>query len=131
AVAGTTIHLEKIIRRNGLRIDNITVKKIIGSESVKNNCEYILQFLLAEKKGKNSAAGADSEKFPADVVLKEELFLKGFDSLNTVTLEIVIYSKERKKPLKAVFITEESLNTVSSNLYLYKILKKGIRETGL
>ncbi len=127
---GTSPSEEAVMRKSGIRVENITVRKVIGSESVKNNCEYILEFLLAEK-NINAQAGIKEERYPADVVLKEDSFLKGFDALNTVTLEIVIYTKERKRVLKAVFVTEESANTISSNLYLYRILKKGIRQTGL
>ncbi|MCP5514586.1 MAG: hypothetical protein H7A26_03860 [Spirochaetales bacterium] len=127
---GTDSSGEDFMIKSGIRVENIEVKKAIGSESVKSSCEYILEFLLA---GKNSNArdGIKEERYPADVVLREDSFLKGFDALNTVTLEITIYTKERNRVLKEVFITEESVNTISSNLYLYRILKKGIRKTGL
>ena len=127
---GTNSSEEAVMRKSGIKVENITVKKVIGSESVKNSCEYILEFLLAEK-SINAQAETREERYPADVVLKEDSFLKGFDALNTVTLEIVIYTKERNSVLKAVFVTEESVNTISSDLYLYRILKKGIRQTGL
>ncbi len=112
---------EKLIQEKGLSIENITVKKSFDSEAVKENAFYAFNVLLGPYTGKG---------LKTDVVLKEDSFIKGFDQLNTVSLEIKV--KDRNNRIfKIVLITEESENTLSSYSYLYRIIEKGIKETGL
>ena len=112
------------IRTEGLHINSIVVKKGFDSAAVKENAEYALSILVPEN------TTDPSDKMQADVVLKEESFIKGFKQINTVSLELIIRDRN-ENILKMILISEETENTLSSYKYLYKILEKGIRETGL
>jgi hypothetical protein len=117
-------NIKKQIQEKGIYIYSITVNKSFDSETVKKNAAYIFDILI-------TASSETSKKgFKTDAVLKEESFVKGFQQLNTVTLELIVMDKN-KNAVKFVLISEESENTLSSYKYLYKILEKGIKETGL
>ena len=114
----------KLIKEKGLDIESIIVNKSFDSETVKGNADYAFNIILGS--GRANA----NQALKTFAVFKEESFVKGFDQLNTISLEITV-KDENDSILKTVLISEESENTLSSYKYLFKIIKKGIKETGL
>ena len=116
---------KKLIKENGIYINSITVHKSFDSDTVKKNASYAFDILIDPSFHETGKKG-----FSADAVLKEESFVKGFKQLNTVSLEFVIKDRS-SRPVKFILISEETENTLSSYRYLFEILEKGIKETGL
>jgi hypothetical protein len=116
-------NVEAMLKANGIYINSISVKKSFDSEAVRENAQYAFEILIGMR-------GAEKGEYKTDAVLKEESILRGFEQLNTVSLELIIRDHENM-PLKMILVSEDTENTLSSYRYLYKILKKGIKETGL
>ncbi len=112
---------DTLIKENGLYINSVTVNKSFDSETVKENASYAFNIIPGVK---------PSGGLETDAVFKEESFVKGFDQLNTVSLELTV-KDHNGSIIKTVLITEESENTLSSYKYLYRIIEKGIKEAGL
>jgi len=112
---------EALLKEKGIYLNSVIVDKRFGSDAVRENAQYALELLINN---------INIEGYKTDVVLKEESFLKGFEQLNTVSLELRVQS-ENDNPLISVLISEETENTLSSYRYLYRILEKGIRKAGL
>ena len=117
-------NVKNLIRDRGLLINSVIVNKSFDSETVRENALYVFYILLGPP------PQVEEGGLKADAVLKEESFMKGFDQLNTVSLEITVRNTTGEI-LKKVLITEDSENTLSSYKYLYKTIEKGIKETGL
>ena len=114
----------KLIQENGLYINSITVIKSFDSDAVRKNALYAFNVMLGPQTGRFEKG------LKTDAVFKEESFVKGFNQLNTVTLELTVKDKNNSI-IKIVLITEDSENTLSSYKYLYQIIEKGIKETGI
>ncbi len=115
---------EAIIKTEGFYVRDVIIKKSFDSDIVKENAEYALSILVPERET------SSDKKMGADIVLKEESFIKGFEQLNTVSLELIVRDVN-ENTVKRILVSEETENTLSSYRYLYKILEKGIREAGL
>jgi len=116
--------IEDRIKTEGFIVKSVTIKKSFDSEIVRENAQYALSILVPERE---TPAGSSLQ---AEVVLKEESFIKGFKQLNSVSLELIIRETD-ESIVRMVLVSEETENTLSSYRYLYKILEKGIREIGM
>ena len=114
---------EKLIRERGLYINSIIVSKNYDSETVRENAFSAFTVLLGPQ------VSGDESRLGTEAVFKEESFIKGFNQLNTVSLELTVKNKNGEI-IKKVLIAEDSENTLSSYRFLYKIIQKGIKETG-
>lgn len=116
--------IEARIKSDGFTVKNVVIKKGFDSDIVRENAEYALSILVPEKKLQSGS------RLNGFFVLKEESFIKGFRQLNSVSLEIVIRESD-ENIVRTVLVSEETENTLSSYRYLYRILEKGVKESGL
>jgi hypothetical protein len=119
--------------RNGhshIIIDAITIKKDIDSDVIRENAAYILELLKEKydchKKSTINMAGNLSQTLHTIVSVKENSYMKGYESFNTVTIEMICFKGEDHtgEPVIIALFSEDTKETISSYRYLYSILER-------
>jgi hypothetical protein len=112
------------LRDAGLILETIGVRKELDAETVRENALYILSFLSA-KYGPEKSIG--SVPYKVQIQIKEKPILKDYSTLNSVSLEIILYQKDVHTPAAMFLLSDETHNTVSSYTYLFEILETAVK----
>jgi hypothetical protein len=129
--AENTYHnsLEEDINYN-ITLSEITVVKSTGRDKVRENAENILTILLNNYTREYSLKNEDSRIIDlyASVVIKEETFLKEFETLNTCTIEILLFNNSglSGNPEVISFLTVDTDTTVTSYKFLYSLIERAV-----
>lgn len=115
---------EREIKGCNIELQKLTVQKDLDREIVEENSRYILD-LLSAKYREDLLPGAAT--LIAEVMIKEASFMKGYETLNTVTLEINLKEEQDKKPVFIYLLSDETQNSISSYKYLYEILERSFK----
>jgi hypothetical protein len=120
-------------------IDAIIIKKDIDSEIIRENAAYILG-LLKEKYDHSKKTGMDMSgnqlhSLHLVVSVKESSYMKGYETLNTVTIEMSCFydgnhydGNHDDEPVIVALFSEDTEETTSSYRYLYRILDRVFRK---
>ena len=105
-------------------LKEIVIQKDLDSEIVRQNAENIFNLLINKHNQKNRSS---STILYAYSTIKEDSFLRDYESLNAVTIEIRLFKQGNDEPEIIFLFSEETKNTVSSYKYLYSIIKSSFR----
>ena len=103
-------------------LNGVLVEKTGDAEQVQRNGDYICRLLLEKR---NARLISPEEGFTAFVRLKEDSFLRDFQNLNTVAVEISLYAEDH--PVAFYLFSQETEASLSSYSYLYSTLEKALK----
>ncbi len=113
------------ILNSNIIIQNLTVQKDLDHGTVKANAQYILGLLSAKY---NEDLTQKASTLFAHIIIKEAPFIKNYETLNSVALEIKLTEDQDKKPVFIYLLSDETKNTISSYKYLYEILERPFKQ---
>jgi hypothetical protein len=116
----TDLYLEPAHRdrlgRTPLELADVEVEVAGRAETTEHNARYIYGLLLA-----NLSEGRDGTAYKIRVAIREQSFVKGFESRNTVSIETRIHD-EMGREIGLGLYSEETEDTIASYSYLYDVI---------
>jgi hypothetical protein len=110
------------IAQSSVALNGVLVEKTGDAEQVRRNGDYICRLLLEKR---NARIISPEESFTAFVRLKEDSFLRDFQNLNTIAVEISLYAEDH--PVAFYLFSQETESSLSSYSYLYSALEKALK----
>ncbi len=116
-------------------IEELHITKNVGAEKLKENALHIFELLLHQySQEQNNQKNEDLEKndnfnstdLYAIVLIKEESFIKEFETINTSTLEIGLFNNKELngEPEIISFLTVDTDSTITSYKFLYSLIER-------
>ncbi len=120
-----------------IELIDIHIYKTLGMEKLEENARYIINLLLNQyKQEQNIQVSKDSENgdnynltnLYAEFIIKEESFIKDFETINTSTLEIRLYKEEdlSGEPEIISLLTVDTKETITSYKFLYTLVERSL-----
>ncbi|RKX79644.1 MAG: hypothetical protein DRP87_02345 [Spirochaetes bacterium] len=115
--------IKEKIKSVPILLQSVSVKKQVNSKEAEYDCRRILMLLLRKR---NEKIPSSDENYFLNVVVKEESFMEGYRSLNSVSVEMNLTAGNGHISAASAMLAEQSTETISSFTYLYGILRRAL-----
>jgi hypothetical protein len=109
------------VQQARLVLDSLAVHKGFDARTLEANAAYILRLLIARR---NQAAHSQAKTLLLRARIKEEEFSRRLRTLNTVTVELIIFERPNDNTVAMALYSESSPETIESYAYLHSVIRR-------